>query len=178
MGLRALPVGLLRHDGDDRRRRQAGRISERARARCREIRKPLLVDSLAAIAGGAASTSSATTYIESGAGVAGGGRTGWVAVVCGALFFPFIFFAPIIGMVPPQATRLRSIIVGYLMISALTEAEEEAEPRTAASARSALAGIDFHDLGDRAAGGADDHADAVHLLDHERDRLRLHRLRR
>ena len=41
-----------------------------------DIRKPLLVDSLAAIAGGASSTSSATTYIESGSGVAAGGRTG------------------------------------------------------------------------------------------------------
>src|SRR5436190_14464949 len=69
-----------------------------------EIRKPLLVDSLAAIAGGASSTSSATTYIESGAGVGAGGRTGWVAVIAGLLFFPFMFFAPIIGMVPAQAT--------------------------------------------------------------------------
>jgi len=73
-----------------------------------EIRKPLLVDSVAAMAGGAASASSATTYIESGAGVGAGGRTGWVAVVCGALFFPFMFFAPLIGMVPCRRLRLRS----------------------------------------------------------------------
>src|SRR5688500_1933960 len=59
--------------------------------RMRDIRKPLLVDSLAAVAGGAASTSSATTYIESASGVAVGGRTGWASVVCGALFFPFMF---------------------------------------------------------------------------------------
>ena len=89
-----------------------------------DIRKPLLVDSLAAIAGGASSTSSATTYIESGSGVAAGGRTGWVAVVAGALFIPFLFFAPLIGMVPAQATAAALIIVGYLMVSALTEAEE------------------------------------------------------
>ncbi|MDX6514025.1 MAG: adenine/guanine/hypoxanthine permease, partial [Gaiellaceae bacterium] len=108
-----------------------------------EIRKPLLVDSLAAMAGGAASSSSATTYIESGAGVGAGGRTGWVAVVCGALFFPFIFIAPLIGMVPAQATAAALLVVGYLMISALTEAEEEAEPGTH---RTKLAGIDFHDL--------------------------------
>lgn len=108
-----------------------------------EIRKPLLIDSLAAIAGGAASTSSATTYIESGAGVGAGGRTGWVAVVCGALFFPFMFFAPIIGMVPAQATAAALLVVGYLMISALTEAEEEAEP---GAHPMKLAGIDFHDL--------------------------------
>jgi AGZA family xanthine/uracil permease-like MFS transporter len=113
-----------------------------------DIRKPLLVDSLAAIAGGASSTSSATTYIESGSGVASGGRTGWVAVVAGAMFIPFLFFAPLIGMVPSQATAAALIIVGYLMVSALTEAEDEAEVEegVAASGRSKFAGIDFHDL--------------------------------
>jgi AGZA family xanthine/uracil permease-like MFS transporter len=110
-----------------------------------EMKKPLLVDSLAAMAGGASSTSSATTYIESGAGVGAGGRTGWVAVIAGALFLPFIFIAPIIGMVPAQATAAALIIVGYLMISSLTEAEEDAEPGTKAGGIR-LAGIDFHDL--------------------------------
>ena len=108
-----------------------------------EMRKPLLVDSLAAMAGGAASTSSATTYIESGSGVAAGGRTGWVAVVAGALFLPFMFLSPLIGMVPPQATAAALIIVGFLMISSLTEAEGEAESGRGGSK---LAGIDFHDL--------------------------------
>src|SRR6478672_6657408 len=113
-----------------------------------DIRKPLLIDSLAAIAGGASSTSSATTYIESGSGVAAGGRTGWVAVVAGALFIPFLFFAPLIGMVPAQATAAALIIVGYLMISALTEAEGEAELEEgiAPRAQAKIAGIDFHDL--------------------------------
>ena len=110
-----------------------------------EMKKPLLVDSLAAMAGGASSTSSATTYIESGAGVGAGGRTGWVAVVAGALFLPFIFIAPLIGMVPAQATAAALIIVGYLMISSLTEAEEDAEPG-AKTGGIRLAGIDFHDL--------------------------------
>ncbi len=112
--------------------------------RMKDIRKPLLVDSLAAVAGGAASASSATTYIESASGVGVGGRTGWVSVVCGALFFPFMFFAPIIGMVPPQATAPALIIVGFLMMSALTEAEELAEDGTAGRK---IAGIDFTDLG-------------------------------
>jgi AGZA family xanthine/uracil permease-like MFS transporter len=114
-----------------------------------DIRKPLLVDSLAAIAGGASSTSSATTYIESGSGVAAGGRTGWVAVVAGAMFIPFLFFAPLIGMVPSQATAAALIVVGYLMVSALTEGEEEAEVEegVAAAGRRKIAGIDFTDLG-------------------------------
>jgi adenine/guanine/hypoxanthine permease len=113
-----------------------------------QIRKPLLIDALSAVAGGAASSSSATTFIESGAGVGAGGRTGWVAVVAGALFLPFLFVAPLIGMVPAQATAPALIIVGWLMVSSLTEAEQEAEdegrPQRARTLR--LAGIDFHDL--------------------------------
>jgi len=125
--------------------RQAGYLDENGRMR--EIRKPLLVDSLAAVAGGAASSSSATTYIESASGVGVGGRTGWVAVVAGALFFPFMFFAPIIGMVPPQATAPALIIVGFLMMSALTEMEDEAEAQREGRQPRRLAGIDFTDLG-------------------------------
>jgi AGZA family xanthine/uracil permease-like MFS transporter len=134
--------------------RPAGYLDEEGRLP--EIRKPLLVDSLAAVAGGAASTSSATTYIESASGVSVGGRTGWVSVVCGALFLPFMFFAPIIGMVPPEATAPALIIVGFLMMTALTEAEEEAEIEQAAEEGAPpppvrrgrkLAGIDFSDLG-------------------------------
>jgi adenine/guanine/hypoxanthine permease len=124
--------------------KQAGYLN--ARGELPGIRKPLLVDSVAAMAGGAASASSATTYIESGAGVGVGGRTGWVAVVAGALFFPFLFFAPLIGMVPPQATAPALILVGYLMITALTEAEERAEPGADRRTERKFAGIDFHDL--------------------------------
>jgi AGZA family xanthine/uracil permease-like MFS transporter len=126
--------------------RQAGYLDRRGELP--EIRKPLLVDSAAAAAGGFVSASSATTYIESAAGVGVGGRTGWVSVITGALFFPFMFIAPLIGMVPPQATAPALIIVGWLMISVLTEAEEEAEAevRGEPSPRRALAGIDFHDV--------------------------------
>jgi AGZA family xanthine/uracil permease-like MFS transporter len=106
------------------------------------FKRALVVDGLAAMAGGAASSSSATTYIESGSGVAAGGRTGWVAVVAGLLFFPFMFFSPLIGMVPAQATAPALVVVGWLMISTLTEMEGEAEGAGA----SKLAGIDFHDL--------------------------------
>jgi AGZA family xanthine/uracil permease-like MFS transporter len=129
--------------------RQAGYLDERGEMR--EIRKPLLVDSLAAAAGGAASASSATTYIESAAGVGVGGRTGWVSVVTGLLFFPFMYIAPLIGMVPPQASAPALLIVGWLMISVLSETEEEAEieegvvsdrPRVIR----AVAGIDFSDI--------------------------------
>ena len=142
--------------------RQAGYLDERGELP--ELRKPLLIDSLGAVAGGAASASSATTYIESASGVGVGGRTGWVSVVTGLLFFPFMFFAPLIGMVPPQATAPALIVVGWLMISVLTEVEEEAERESGDPARHdpkagesalgrrpttperRLAGIDFHDV--------------------------------
>jgi AGZA family xanthine/uracil permease-like MFS transporter len=107
------------------------------------FKRALVVDGLAAIAGGTGSASSATTYIESGSGVAAGGRTGWVAVTAGLLFFPFMFISPLIGMVPAQATAAALIVVGWLMISTLTEAEGEAE---GGSEKARLAGIDFHDL--------------------------------
>jgi adenine/guanine/hypoxanthine permease len=107
-----------------------------------QFKRALIVDGLAAVAGGAASASSATTYIESGSGVAAGGRTGWVAVMAGLLFFPFMFISPLIGMVPKEATAAALVIVGWLMISTLTEMEGEAEGKDG----SKLAGIDFHDL--------------------------------
>lgn len=106
------------------------------------FKRALIVDGAAAMAGGFASSSSATTYIESGSGVAAGGRTGWVAVVAGLLFVPFMFISNLIGMVPSQATAAALIVVGWLMISTLTEMEGEAEGDKA----SKLAGIDFHDL--------------------------------
>jgi AGZA family xanthine/uracil permease-like MFS transporter len=126
--------------------RQAGYLD--AKGEMPDIKKPLLVDSAAAAAGGFVSASSATTYIESASGVGVGGRTGWVSVITGALFFPFMFIAPLIGMVPPQATAPALIIVGWLMISVLTESEEEAEEEETGGVKTGrkLAGIDFHDL--------------------------------
>jgi adenine/guanine/hypoxanthine permease len=79
------------------------------------LKQVLLVDSLAAVVGGAASASSATTYIESAAGVSSGGRTGLTSAVTGLCFFAALFLAPIAAVVPPQATAPALIIVGYLM---------------------------------------------------------------
>jgi AGZA family xanthine/uracil permease-like MFS transporter len=86
-----------------------------------EVEKPLLVDSVGPIVGGAFGASSATTYIESGAGVSAGGRTGLVAVTVGVLFFLLSFFTPIIGMVPKQATAAALIIVGFFMIQTVKD---------------------------------------------------------
>ena len=81
------------------------------------MRRILLVDSLSAAFGGMASASSATTYIESAAGVSEGGRTGLTSVVTGALFFVALFFSPVAEVVPPQATAAALIVVGFLMCS-------------------------------------------------------------
>ncbi|MFI5262036.1 MAG: NCS2 family permease [Candidatus Limnocylindrales bacterium] len=77
----------------------------------------LLVDSLAAVAGGAAGVSSNTTFIESAAGVAEGGRTGLASVVTGVLFLLAIFLSPIASIVPAAATAPALVLVGYLMFT-------------------------------------------------------------
>ena len=77
----------------------------------------LLVDSLAAAAGGAGSVSSNTTYIESASGVADGARTGLASVVTGVLFLVAMFFSPLVQVVPSEAAAPALVIVGALMIS-------------------------------------------------------------
>ena len=79
------------------------------------VGRVLLVDSVAAAVGGLAGVSSNTTYIESAAGVAEGGRTGFTSVVTGVLFLLAIFLAPLAGIIPAQATAPALVLVGYLM---------------------------------------------------------------
>src|SRR3989441_9545167 len=81
----------------------------------------LLVDALGAVFGGLANASSATTYIESAAGVAEGARTGLAAVVVGVLFLLSMFFAPLASVIPAQATAPVLILVGLLMMSIARE---------------------------------------------------------
>jgi AGZA family xanthine/uracil permease-like MFS transporter len=81
----------------------------------------LLVDSLGAAAGGFANASSNTTYIESAAGVAEGARTGLAAVVVGVLFLLSMFFSPLAGVIPAQATAPVLIIVGFYMMTLARE---------------------------------------------------------
>ena len=77
----------------------------------------LLVDSVAAAAGGAASVSSNTTYVESAAGVADGARTGLASVVTGVLFLLAMFFTPLVEIVPSEAAAPVLVIVGALMVN-------------------------------------------------------------
>jgi AGZA family xanthine/uracil permease-like MFS transporter len=77
----------------------------------------LVVDSLAAAAGGASSVSSNTSYIESASGVAEGARTGLASVVTGVLFLLTTFLAPLVEIVPYEAATPALVIVGYLIMT-------------------------------------------------------------
>ena len=78
--------------------------------------KILIVDSVAAMAGGAASVSSNTSYIESASGVGEGARTGLASVVTGVLFLLATFLAPLVQIVPYEAATPALVIVGFLMM--------------------------------------------------------------
>jgi adenine/guanine/hypoxanthine permease len=85
------------------------------------INRVLIVDSVAAAAGGAAGISSNTSYIESAAGVAEGGRTGLTSVVTGVLFLLAVFVTPLAPMVPFAATGPVLVVVGYLMATLIKD---------------------------------------------------------
>lgn len=88
-----------------------------------DAEKPLLIDSVAAAAGGFVSASSATSYIESTAGVSVGGRSGLVVVVTGILFLLALPFVALVEAIPGAATAPALIVVGLLMMSVLSEDE-------------------------------------------------------
>lgn len=87
--------------------------------------KALLADSTAAVAGSLLGTSSVTSYVESTAGVAAGGRTGLMAVVVGVLFLLALFFAPLAGMIPAYATAGAIFYVAVLMLFTLRDIDWE-----------------------------------------------------
>ena len=80
------------------------------------IRRILVVDSVAAAVGGATSVSSNTSYIESASGVAEGARTGLASVVTGLLFLLAMFVAPVVNVVPSEAAVPALVLVGFLMM--------------------------------------------------------------
>ena len=76
----------------------------------------LIVDSVAAAAGGAGSVSSNTSYIESAAGVGDGARTGLASIVTGVCFLLATFLAPLVAIVPYEAATPALVLVGFLMM--------------------------------------------------------------
>jgi adenine/guanine/hypoxanthine permease len=85
------------------------------------VNRILVSDATATIVGSLTGTSTVVSYIESAAGVAAGGRTGVTAIVTGALFVAALFVAPVVGAIPAAATAPALIVVGSLMVSAVSE---------------------------------------------------------
>jgi len=85
------------------------------------LNRILAADSAAMFVGAVAGTSPVTSYIESAAGVAAGGRTGLTSVVVGVLFLATLLIAPIVQAIPAAATAPALVLVGALMMGALAE---------------------------------------------------------
>jgi len=85
------------------------------------LNRILFADATATVFGSFTGTSTVTSYVESTAGVAAGGRSGVTAIVTGLLFLCAIVAAPFIGVVPAAATAPALILVGSLMLSTITE---------------------------------------------------------
>ena len=86
-----------------------------------KIKQALLADAIATSAGAVLGTSTTTTFVESSAGVAEGGRTGLASVVTGFLFLLSIFLSPVFVTIPGFATAPALIFVGFLMVSTVVE---------------------------------------------------------
>ena len=84
-----------------------------------KIEGALLADSIATTGGALLGTSTVTTFVESSAGVAVGGRTGLTSITVAVLFFLSLFFAPVFLAIPAFATAPALVIVGFLMVSSL-----------------------------------------------------------
>ncbi|WP_424184102.1 NCS2 family permease [Actinokineospora sp. G85] len=83
--------------------------------------KALFVDGVGAVAGGVASTSSNTVFIESAAGIAEGARTGLANVVTGLLFLAAMFFTPLYQVIPIEAAAPALVVVGAMMMAQVTD---------------------------------------------------------
>jgi AGZA family xanthine/uracil permease-like MFS transporter len=84
------------------------------------VKQALLADAIGTVAGAALGTSTVTSYVESTAGVAAGGRTGVTALTTGILFLLALFLSPVFLLIPAAATAPALIMVGFLMMSPVT----------------------------------------------------------
>ena len=101
--------------------RQAGLL--RADGQLPNVGRALVVEGVGAVAGGAASASSNTVFVESASGIAEGARTGLANVVTGVLFLAAMFLTPLYEVVPIEAAAPALVIVGALMISGVRDVE-------------------------------------------------------
>ena len=84
------------------------------------VKQALLADAVGTVAGASLGTSTVTSYVESAAGVAAGGRTGLTSLTTGILFLLALFLSPIFGLIPGAATAPALIFVGFLMMAPVT----------------------------------------------------------
>ena len=96
---------------------QAGLVNEKGDIK--HLDRALHADSTSSVAGALVGCAPVTSYVESAAGVAAGGRTGLTACAVGVLFLAMIFFAPLASMIPPFATAGALIYVALLMMSGM-----------------------------------------------------------
>ncbi|WP_102158277.1 NCS2 family permease [Zhihengliuella halotolerans] len=94
---------------------EAGSVDEKGNIP--NVNRVLLVDAAGAIAGGGASVSSNQIYVESGAGIGEGARTGLASIVTGILFVLAMFLTPLIHLVPFEAVAPALVVVGFMMIT-------------------------------------------------------------
>ena len=91
------------------------------KGRLPKIKPALMADAIGTSAGAVLGTSTITTFVESASGVSAGGRTGLTALVAGGLFLLSTLFAPLFTVIPSFATAPALIMVGFLMVSSVTQ---------------------------------------------------------
>lgn len=91
--------------------------------RVKGMRGAMLADAVATSVGAVCGTSTVTTFVESGAGIAEGGRTGLTSLVTGGFFLLALFFAPLFLLVPSAATAGALVLVGVFMLGSIKEVD-------------------------------------------------------
>ena len=97
-----------------------------------KIKPALMADAVATTAGAVLGTSTTTTFVESSAGVAAGGKTGLTSMTTAILFLLSMFFAPVFTAIPSFATAPALIIVGFLMVTNITSIKLDGDNLTTA----------------------------------------------
>ena len=99
----------------------SGKIDSKGRVQ--DIEKAMLADSVGTVAGAVMGTSTVTSYVESGAGVKAGGRTGMTSIVIGVLFLACLFFAPLATSLPKEIDGAALIYVAVLFVRNIVDIE-------------------------------------------------------
>ena len=99
----------------------AGKVGKDGKVK--DINKAMLADSVGTVAGAMMGTTTVTSYVESGAGVKAGGKTGMTSLVIGLLFLACIFFAPLATSLPKQIDGAALLFVSVLFIRNITDIE-------------------------------------------------------